>query len=209
MTREESIHAMQTPGIARSALSRVFGLRGKGDWGTCEKAGYTGKKFLIVDPTTQPLIPTAPGDPGILISPPGDLSQDDDKSFQVFSRTPDNVFRYYGEYTKVSGFEIEIGWEDISPKVSFQNFTTYQDTTLRFIMQCRDTWLKRITTSSVHRDLRTRIKYWNTYNKQPSATELLAFQQSHPHVKLAYKDVSAVFGANQEVSLIYCRCCKW
>jgi hypothetical protein len=126
-TRNEAACIEETPRIMWRTLTKRFGTRWKVEWQECEKipqhAGGT-KKFFFAHLITQPYIPTAPGNPGLILRPPGWTAQDDDHSFQVFSPMHDcDNFQYCGEYTRVSDVHIELKWADLPPKVRILNIS--------------------------------------------------------------------------------------
>jgi hypothetical protein len=119
MTAEEA-HFTETPWITWHTLTKKLNARSKTEWQECNKIlGYSAKKFLFAHPHAQPYVATAPGEPGLILRPATMTSQDDDRTFQVFSSTPDgrNLFRYCGEYTAVHNVTIEFKWADLPVEV--------------------------------------------------------------------------------------------
>ena len=70
-------------------------------------------------------------------------------------------------------------------------------------MQCKGTWLKRISgtrsNSAAHRALKARITLRNEFKREPYSTEVLKYLTSHPNDKVSYKVVGAAFRAGEEV----------
>jgi hypothetical protein len=119
LTRDEVAHARRTPGISWSSFKKI-GACQKGEWVICDMIPGSGyNKFLCADLVAQPYVPMAPGKPGIVIRLPDTVwtAQDDDRMFQVFSRTDDNLLLYCGEYATVSDVQIELDWFDLPYKV--------------------------------------------------------------------------------------------
>src|SRR5712691_11100788 len=60
LTRDEVVRATETRGITFRAFSMKFGGHWRTEWPNCNRvSGY--QKFLCVDITAQPFVPTAPG----------------------------------------------------------------------------------------------------------------------------------------------------
>ena len=204
LTRDEVARARETPGISFMAFSKKIGTRWKSEWGVSEMIpGY--RKYLCADFVAQPYVPMAPGKPGIVIRPPITVwtAQDDDRMFQLFSRTltRENL-QYRGEYTTVPDIHIELDWFDLPHHVRMLKARHVSGYVADIVMKCRDAWLKRFSSTSpppAYRALRARIKLRNELEREPSTTEVLEFLQSRSNDGLVYKDISAAFRANEEV----------
>jgi hypothetical protein len=122
LTRDEIVRANETPGISWQTFSAKFGGHWRTEWPKCGKIpGYT--KFLCVDITAQPYMPTAPGKPGVVLRfPTTDLtSRDDGHTFHVFSFR-DGLLHYQGEYARTH-LQVELNWNDISYDVSVESLS--------------------------------------------------------------------------------------
>jgi len=203
LTRDEAARAREIPGIGFTTFSKKIRARWWSEWGVSEMIpGY--KKYLCADLVAQPYVPMAPGNPGIVIRPPITVwtAQDDDRMFHVFSRTQsrDNL-EYRGEYTTVPDIQIEFDWSDLPYHVRMLKARHVSGYDSDIVMECRDGWLKRFSSTSppASRALRARIKLRNELKREPSTTEVLEFLRSRSNDGLLYKDISAAFRANEEV----------
>lgn len=204
LMRDEAARARQTPGISFTTFFKIIGARCKSEWGVSER--IPGYEYLCADLVAQPYVPMAPGKPGIVIRPPTTVwtAQNEYRMFQVFSGTPargrDNL-AYRGAYTAVPDIQIELDWFDLPFQVRMLKARHVSGYVSDIIMECRDVWLKRFTSTSppAYRALRARIKLRNELKREPSTAEVLKFLRSHSDDGLLYKDVSAAFRANEEV----------
>jgi len=117
LTGEEAAHFNETPRITWHTLTKKLKARWKTEWQECDKIPrYSAKNFLFAHHLAQPYVATAPGNPGLILRPSTVVwtSQDDDRTFQVFSslRTRDsdggNLFQYCGEYTAVQSAMLQL-----------------------------------------------------------------------------------------------------
>ena len=121
LTRDEVVRANETPGISWQTFSGKFGGQ-RTEWPKCSRIpGYT--KFLCVDITAQPYMPTAPGKPGLVLRLPttGLTCRDDGHPFHVFS-LHDDLLHYQGEYVRTH-FQVELNWNDLSFDVSVESLS--------------------------------------------------------------------------------------
>jgi hypothetical protein len=121
LTRDEAARAKRTPRISWSSFIKLGACK-KSEWVICEMIPGSGyKRFLCASPVAQPYAPMAPGKPGILIRLPDAVwtarDRDDDRIFQVFSRTDDDLLLYCGEYATVPDVQIDLDWFDVPHKV--------------------------------------------------------------------------------------------
>jgi hypothetical protein len=205
LTRDEVARARGTPGISFTTFSnKIQSLRRKSEWGFSEMIpGY--KKYLCADLVAQPYVPTAPGKPGIVIRPPTTIwtAQDDDRMFQLFSRSPARgTLEYRGQYTTAPDIQIEFDWFDLPYQVRVLKSRQVSGYVADIVMECRDAWMKRFSHARpppAYCALRARIKLRNELKREPSTTEILEFLRSRSNDGLLYKDISAAFRANEEV----------
>jgi len=184
LTRDESVRATETRGISFRTFTKKFGGHWRSEWPNCNIVpGY--QKFLCVDITSQPFMPTAPGKPGfVLCLPTMDLTpQDDGDTFHVFS-SRDTLLYYQGVYTRPR-LRVEFDdWNDLSGP-------------------CKRIWLTRITgnhcsNSVALRALRARIILRNKHKREPHPTEVLQSLTSDSNYLLPYRVVSAAFRDGEE-----------
>jgi hypothetical protein len=207
LTRDEVARARDTPGVSFTTFSQKIRTPWRSEWGVSEMIpGY--KKYLCADFVAQPYVPMTPGKPGIVIRPPTTVwtVQDDDRMatvFQLFSRTQSHeTLEYRGEYTSVPDIRIEFDWFDLPYQVRMLKARHVSGYVADIVMECRDAWLKRFSSTSpppAYRALRARIKLRNELEREPATTEVLEFLRSRLNDGLVYKDISAAFRAKEEV----------
>ncbi len=127
LTRDEVVRANETRGISWSTFTTKFQVGGhwRSEWPKCNRvSGY--QKFLCVDITAQPFVPTSPGKPGFVLCLPtmglARTSQDDGHTtFHVFS-TRHALLHYQGEYTRPRLLRVEFDdWNHLSRDVSAES----------------------------------------------------------------------------------------
>ena len=118
-TAQEATRIRSTPNIPWKTFTSLFGGIFHAERPVCRKVpGY--ERFLCTNDETQPLAPTRPGEPGVILSPPGAPSLD---MFHVLVasrvRGKKTALQYCGIYRTVQSMEVQVDeWHALPKMVS-------------------------------------------------------------------------------------------